>query len=104
MHGIIKSAAVLAAFLLATSAFAETRTIELPPFTALDVSSGIDAIVKVGGPQSITAEANDKRMLDDLQLDPSPFMQAFSWTHPEKAKEAIRKSGRLFANKSETEA
>jgi len=43
-------------------------------------------------------------MLDDLQLDPSPFMQAFSWTHPEKAKEAIRKSGRLFANKSETEA
>ena len=68
MHGIIKSAAVSAAFLLATPAFAETRTIELPPFTALDVSSGIDAVVKVGGPQSVTAEATDKRMLDDLQL------------------------------------
>ena len=69
MHGFVKSAAVSAALLLlATPALAETRTIELPAFTALDISSGIDAIVTVGGTQSITAEATDKRLLDDLQL------------------------------------
>lgn len=69
MHGIVKLAAASAALLLlAAPALAETRTIELPPFSALDISSGIDAIVTVGGTQSITAEAADKRLLDDLQL------------------------------------
>lgn len=69
MHGIMKLAAASAALLLlAAPALAETRTIELPPFSALDISSGIDAIVTVGGTQSITAEAADTRLLDDLQL------------------------------------
>lgn len=69
MHGFVKLAAASAALLLlAVPALAETRTIELPAFTALDVSSGIDAIVTVGGTQSVTAEAADKRLLDDLQL------------------------------------
>ena len=69
MHGIVKPAAASAALLLlAAPALAETRTIEVPAFSALDVSSGIDAIVTVGGAQSITAEAKDKRLLDDLQL------------------------------------
>lgn len=69
MHGFVKLAAASAALLLlAAPALAETRTIELPAFTALDVSSGIDAIVTVGGTQSITAEATDKRLLDDLQI------------------------------------
>ena len=35
-------------------------------------------------------------LLDDLVLDPSSFMREFNWTPPENAKEAIRKSGRLF--------
>lgn len=43
-------------------------------------------------------------LLDDLKLDPSPFMRTFGWTHPEKAEEAIRKSGRLFAKSSESVA
>lgn len=69
MHGITKLAAASAALLLlAAPALAETRTIELPAFTALDISSGIDAVVTVGGTQSITAEATDKRLLDDLKL------------------------------------
>lgn len=69
MHGIVKLAAASAALLLlAAPALAETRTIDLPPFTALDISSGIDAIVTVGGTQSITVEAKDKRLLDDLQI------------------------------------
>jgi hypothetical protein len=69
MHGIVKLAAASAALLLyAAPALAETRTIELPAFTALDISSGIDAIVTVGGAQTIIVEARDKRLLDDLQL------------------------------------
>ncbi|KQU92975.1 head GIN domain-containing protein [Devosia sp. Root105] len=69
MHGIVKLAAASAALLLlAAPALAESRTVDLPAFTALDISSGIDAIVTVGGTQSITAEAKDKRLLDDLQL------------------------------------
>lgn len=69
MHGIVKLAAASAALLLcAAPALAETRTIDLPAFTALDISSGIDAVVTVGGTQSITAEAKDSRLLDDLQL------------------------------------
>jgi hypothetical protein len=69
MHGIVKLAAASAALLLlAAPALAETRTIDLPAFTGLDISSGIDAIVTVGGTQSITVEAKDKRLLDDLQL------------------------------------
>jgi hypothetical protein len=69
MHGIVKLAAASAALLLsAAPALAETRTIELPAFTALDISSGIDAIVTVGGTQSIIVEAKDKRLLDDLKL------------------------------------
>ncbi len=69
MHGIVKRAAASAALLLlAAPALAESRTVDLPAFTALDISSGIDAIVTVGGTQSITVEAKDKRLLDDLQL------------------------------------
>lgn len=69
MHGFVKTAAAAAALLiLAAPALAETRTIELPAFTALDISSGIDAVVTVGGAQVITAEATDPRLLDDLQL------------------------------------
>lgn len=69
MHGLVKRAAASAALLLlAAPALAETRIIELPAFTAVDISSGIDAVVTVGGPQSITATAVDPRLLDDLKL------------------------------------
>src|SRR5690606_7876591 len=46
----------------------------------------------------IGGEKRSESLLDDLTLDPSCFMQAFGWTPPEKAKEAIRKSGRLFVS------
>jgi len=38
-------------------------------------------------------------LLDDLTLDPSPFMRVFAWSPPEEAEEAIKRSGRLFAEK-----
>jgi hypothetical protein len=83
MHGIVKLAAASAALLLlAAPALAETRTIELPAFTALDVSSGIDAVVSIGATQSITAEAKDKRLLDDLQLkvDGNTLKAYYDWS------------------------
>jgi hypothetical protein len=83
MHGIVKLAAASAALLLlAAPALAETRTIELPAFTALDISSGIDAVVSIGATQSITAEAKDKRLLDDLQIkvDGSTLKAYYDWS------------------------
>ncbi|MDC9823477.1 DUF2807 domain-containing protein [Devosia sp. ZB163] len=62
------AAAAAVALLLAVPAYAETRAIELPAFTAVDISSGIDAVVKIGPTQSIEAEASDPRLLDDLQV------------------------------------
>ncbi|RYH12937.1 MAG: DUF2807 domain-containing protein [Alphaproteobacteria bacterium] len=66
MHATIITAA-LAAALLTTPAFAETRTIELPEFTSVDISSGIDAKVTIG-PQSVTADARNAADLDELKL------------------------------------
>lgn len=83
MHGFVKLAAASAALLLlAAPALAETRTVDLPAFTALDISSGIDAIVTVGSPQSITVEAKDKRLLDDLQLkvDGNTLKAYYDWS------------------------
>jgi len=83
MHGIVKLAAASAALLLlAAPALAETRTLDLPAFTALDISSGIDAVVSIGATQSITAEAKDKRLLDDLQikLDGSTLKAYYDWS------------------------
>lgn len=66
MHATI-TAAAFAAALLASPALAETRTIELPEFTAIDISSGIDAKVTIGA-QSVTAEARNAADLDELKL------------------------------------
>jgi len=38
-------------------------------------------------------------LLDDLTLDPSPFMRVFAWSPREEAEEAIKRSGQLFAAK-----
>ena len=62
------AAAAAATLMLAVPALAETRAIELPPFTGVDVSSGIDAVVAIGPTQSVAAEAADPRLLDDLQV------------------------------------
>jgi nucleoside-diphosphate-sugar epimerase len=36
-------------------------------------------------------------LLDDLTVDPSGFIRAFAWSPPERAEEAIRRSGELYA-------
>lgn len=60
--------AATAAVLLATPALGETRTLDLPPFTALDISSGIDAKVTVGPAQSVLLEAADAGLLEEVQI------------------------------------
>lgn len=50
-------------------AFAASRTIELPPFTSIDISSGIHAEVTVGGSQSVTADSADQSVIDELRIE-----------------------------------
>jgi hypothetical protein len=69
MRTLAWSAAVVAAtMILALPAAAESRTIDLPPFTSVDISSGIDAVVAVGGAQSVAAEAPTAEILDEVQF------------------------------------
>ena len=54
--------------LVASPVLAAEKTIDLPDFTAVDISSGIDADITVGGAQSIVAESPDPGILDSLQI------------------------------------
>jgi hypothetical protein len=63
--------AALAASLVAlpTTAFAETKALEVGSFHGVDVSSGIHAIVSGGKPQSVVADAADPQDLADLRYE-----------------------------------
>jgi hypothetical protein len=50
-------------------AAAETRTLEVPDFHGVDVSSGIRAIVSGGAPLSVVADASDASDLDNLRYE-----------------------------------
>lgn len=50
-------------------ALAESRTLELPAFHAVDVSSGLTAEITAGPAQAITIESNSTADLDDLRVD-----------------------------------
>jgi hypothetical protein len=54
--------------LMAGPAVSAQKTIELPPFTSIHLTSGIDANVKVGGTQSIEASAPDAGVLDEMKI------------------------------------
>jgi hypothetical protein len=67
--GPILATALAATFaVLASPALAAEKTIELPAFTAVDISSGIDAEITVGGTQSIVAESPDAGVLERMQI------------------------------------
>lgn len=72
MHTLLQTAAVAA--LLATvpaSAFAASKTFEVEPFTAIEISSGIDARVTTGGTLSVVGEAPDEGQLSELKVEVS---------------------------------
>lgn len=52
-----------------SAAFAQTKTVELAPFSGVDISSGLNADIKVGGTQSVTVEARNPDYLKDLTLE-----------------------------------
>jgi hypothetical protein len=62
-------AATAIGLLAATPGLSADRTYDLPPFTAIDISSGVDAMVTVGGTQSISATARNAADLDDLTVE-----------------------------------
>ena len=69
MHVI--PAAALAAMLVAVPsfAFAESQTLDAQPFHAVDVASGIKAVVGIGARQSVIAESSNPNELRDLRWE-----------------------------------
>ena len=67
MHKTIR-AAVAAVMLLMTPALAETRTLELPAFTRIEVSGGLEVTVEQG-PQAVLISADKPDDLDELETD-----------------------------------
>ncbi len=66
--GPIVAATLAATFALVAPVFAAEKTIELPPFTSIHLTSGIDANITVGGTQSIEASAPDAGVLDEMKI------------------------------------
>jgi hypothetical protein len=68
----IAKAAIAAVLCLAGSAgaLAASKTFDVGPFTAIEISSGINAIVTVGGTtQSVVAESPNQQELDELIVE-----------------------------------
>jgi hypothetical protein len=64
------AAAAMAALALAPSVgIAADRTYDLPPFTAIDISSGVDAVVTVGGAQKVAVTAPQQTDIDELKVE-----------------------------------
>jgi hypothetical protein len=55
--------------LVAAPALAETRTYELAEFDSISIATGIEAVVEVGGTQSVSVEIDDPDLFDKLEID-----------------------------------
>lgn len=53
------------------TASAESRTIDVEPFTKVEISSGIDATITIGDSQSVVAESASSAQLDELKVEVS---------------------------------
>lgn len=51
------------------AAFAQSKTFEVTPFTGVDISSGLDADISVGGTVSVSAHSRDPEYLNDLKVE-----------------------------------
>ena len=65
----IAAAGAAAALLCAGPALAATKTFEVAAFTAIEISSGIDATIIIGEPQSVVAEAPSAEQFEDLVVE-----------------------------------
>lgn len=68
---LVGKAVLGAAFYVAasTTAFAASKTFDLAPFTAIEISSGINAVVTVGGTQSVVADSPSQEELDRMLVE-----------------------------------
>jgi hypothetical protein len=72
MHTLINAAAAAALLAaLPATAFAASKTFNVEPFTAIEISSGIDAKVTTGGTLSVVGEAPDDGQLNELKVEVS---------------------------------
>jgi hypothetical protein len=66
--GPILATALAALGIIASPAIAAEKTFDLPAFTAVDISSGINAEIAVGGAQGIVAESPDPGLIERMQI------------------------------------
>ncbi|GLQ57367.1 head GIN domain-containing protein [Devosia nitrariae] len=70
MRAALALALAAAAFAAATGpVLAETREYDLPAFHAIDIATGLNAVVTVGGEQSVSVESERSEPFDKLELD-----------------------------------
>lgn len=71
MQSLLTAAALAGAIaiVVAPASAAEITYGDLPPFTAVDISSGIDAVVTVGSAQTVRAESPHQQQLDELIVE-----------------------------------
>lgn len=80
-------AAVTAALIAATPAFAESRDFDLPDFDRIDISSGVKLVASVGGAQSVSVETSNGDFSDfeikvkNGELSVSREWNRLSWHH-----------------------
>lgn len=70
MHGLMKAAALAASMTLVPAAVqAESRSIDVEPFTEIEIASGIDARIIIGGTHAVEAESANVTRLDELIVE-----------------------------------
>jgi len=69
MKAAISAICAAGLVLAAAPALAETRTYELSEFDGISIATGIEAVVEVGGTQSVTVEIDDPDLFDKLEID-----------------------------------
>ena len=69
MRSTLAIAAATAGLMISTAAHADSKTYELTGFDKIDISTGLDAVVKQGDSFSVTATSGSAQALDNLQLD-----------------------------------
>lgn len=69
MHNVLTAALLAAVTLAPGMVLAANASYDLPPFTGIDISSGIDATVTVGGEQTVRASSPRQGELDELIIE-----------------------------------
>lgn len=69
MRQIALALCAAALALVTTPAVAESRSYELPAFDSISIATGIEAVVEVGGAQTVTVDIDDPDLFNKLEID-----------------------------------